>query len=129
MKTLQEELWQLSLAMESLCEMENEEVIVCYSAATILSNRAETAAEYAWAQKLVSQAMEEMEKRDLNTRPVVVSMDPFGNFLSGREELKKIFLAMDFQSMMDVTDKMFQNCNDFQKRALNDLQCEVVMET
>jgi len=132
MKTLQKELWQLSLAMESLSEMGNEEVIVCYSAATVLFEKTQdnfSEAEHAWAQKLVNQASEEMKRRDLNIRPIVVSMDPYGNFLSGREELKKVFLAMDFQSVKNVTDKMFKKCNDFQRQALTDLECEVILET
>jgi hypothetical protein len=130
MKTIGQELWKLSTAMQSLKQRDEEEIVMMYGAAMALANRAEVPSEKMWAEKLVDDIKMEMERRHLDFFMLYVRMDLQGNFLRGREELKRFFLSMDFFEMDKIIGRILQNCiSNEQYNALIELEREVLMET
>lgn len=130
MKTIGQELWELSMAMQSLKQRDEEEIVMMYGAAMVLANRAEVPSEKMWAEKLVDDIKMEMERRHLDFFTLYVRMDLQGNFLRGREELKRFFLSMDFFEMDKIIGRILQNCiSEDQYNALIELEREVLMET
>lgn len=118
------------MAMEPLEQRDEEEMVVIYGTAMVLANRAEVPSEKKWAEKLVDDAKKEMERRHLDFFTLYVRMDLQGNFLRGREELKRFFLSMDFFEMDKIIGRILQNCiNNEQYNALVEFEREILMET
>ena len=128
------DLWQLAMAMESLHTREDIDVMMLYSVAAALNKKADettvSAGERMWAKKLFDDAQNEVNRRHLNFLGLYISMDKDGNFLTGRDELKKLWLSMDFDDMEEIADNMREHCiSEVQRLAIIELEREVVMET
>ena len=128
------DLWQLAMAMESLHTKEDSDVMVLYSVAAVLNKKANetavSAGERMWSKKLFDDAKNEVNRRHLDFLALYISMDKEGNFLTGRDELKKLWLSMDFDDMEEIADYMREHCiSEEQRLAIIELEREVVIET
>ena len=134
MKTIGKDLWLLSMATQRLKSMDNEDLLNCFSLATALRDKSQSSeicdAERLWAHKLFNDVDAEVKKRDLNVSALFVHMDPHGQFLHGREELKRLWKALNFEDMVDMADRIMIDCATEQQRAaIIELEEEIVLET
>ena len=131
MKSISKELWELSKAVKSVKELDNDEVVFLYRVTSVLLDKAEIATEKLWAEQYHEDIKKEVQRRQLDVRTLYVSMDYCGNFLKGREELKRLFLSMDFEDMNELVDSIKERngLNDMQYQSLLNLECEVVKES
>ena len=131
MVNLGQQLWQLTIATQNMDALSNEELFECYKHGYALHycslEDGVSSTERRWALRLFEDVEIELKRRHLTVISAFVSMDVEGNFISGREELKKLFSGMEFSEMVALADEMLCDCdNDKQREALIDLEREIV---
>lgn len=125
--SFEEKLWELSLLLPSMEKMETEELLQYYSVSYMLQNKAPQGNCKKIADHIVSEIEKEISRRDCNILTLFVQMDENGNFLHGREDLKKFWSTLEFESMVEIADNMLEYCdNERQREAIIDLQREVL---
>lgn len=131
---LEQSLWNLSLAMQSLEDKSAEEILMCYYRAKSLYDKATdenvSATVIQWARKLLDNIIQEVKKRKLEIRSsLFVQMDADGNFVHGYDELKAFLASFEFDAMIQIGDELVKYCaSEEQRRALIELQRAIVMD-
>ena len=132
MYNLGQELWQLTIATQNLDSLDNEELFELYKRAytahyhSLEEGISDT--ERRWALKLFEDVEIEIRRRHLTVIAAFVSMDYQGNFICGREDLKKVFSEMTFEERLEIADEMRENCEtEAQRLAILELEREVLV--
>ena len=129
---LGQELWNLTIATQCLDELDAEDLMACYQQAFVLNNEVRrekvSETERRWASRLLDDIQKEVAARGINVLSLFVQMNENGEFLHGRDELKKFWFMLEFDSMVEIADEMMAHCiNDKQRNAIIELQREVVL--
>lgn len=127
MKEIEQALWKLSLLLQNVQTLETDELLSCYGILAVLKKMACTQTQKDCVEHQFSIIKNELTRRDLSPTPIFVEMDEEGNFLSGREDLKKFWSSLEFDKMVEVADDVLKHCfNEEQRYAFIELQREIV---
>ena len=125
-------LWQVTMASQDLERLNNKELFELYKRVyaahcySLEDGVSET--ERRWALKLFEDVEAETGRRHMTILSAFVYMDPEGHFISGREDLKKVFADMPFEERLDFADEIREGCEtEAQRLAILEVEREVVM--
>ena len=115
-------------------QLDNSMLVDLYATVCEVLDAAEKNSFYAGektvAQHFQSMLKQELQRRDLKVHKVEIRIDAKGNFVSGRDDLKRGWLKCSFDEMMKCVDEWLeQPLTDAQRGAILDVAREVVMET